>query len=72
MTIENEVAYRRALRLSLELDEAHRQKPLMRQGRVITWLRDALEPLLERLSGAAIARFAYATSLGCLAMRQRS
>jgi AcrR family transcriptional regulator len=60
MTIENEAAYRSALRLSLDLDEAHRENLLLRQGRVITWLRDALEPLSGQLSEEAMARFVYA------------
>src|SRR5262249_6332598 len=53
MTIETEAAYRTALRLSLELDEAHRENLHLRQGRVIIWLMDALEPLSGRLSEQA-------------------
>jgi AcrR family transcriptional regulator len=60
MTIENEAAHRAALRLSLELDEAHRENLLVRQGRVITWLKDALEPLSGQLPKQAIARLVYA------------
>ena len=50
MTIDNEAALRTALRLSLELDGAQRENLLLRQGRVISWLKDALEPLV----GAAV------------------
>ncbi len=50
MTIEDEMAYRTALRLSLELDEAYRENLYLRQGRVINWLKDALEPLSGQLS----------------------
>jgi AcrR family transcriptional regulator len=60
ITIENEAVHRSALRLSLELDQAHRENLLLRQGRVITWLRAALEPLSGRLSEEAMARIVYA------------
>jgi AcrR family transcriptional regulator len=60
MTIDNEAASRAALRLSLELDEAHRKALLMRQGRVITWLKDALAPLSGQLSEQALTRLVYA------------
>lgn len=60
MTIDNEAALRTALRLSLEADEDQRKNLLMRQGRVITWLKDALEPLSGQLSEQAITRLVYA------------
>ena len=60
MTIENEMAYRTALRLSLELDEAYRENLYLRQGRVINWLKDALEPLSGQLSEQAMTRLVYA------------
>jgi AcrR family transcriptional regulator len=60
MTIDNEAASRAALRLSLELDEAHRRNLLMRQGRVIIWLQEALAPLSGRLSEHALTRLIYA------------
>lgn len=60
MTIDNEAALRTALRLSLELDEAQRKNLLVRQGRVITWLKDALEPLSGQLSEQAMTRLVYA------------
>ncbi|HEY7021723.1 MAG TPA: helix-turn-helix domain-containing protein [Ktedonobacterales bacterium] len=60
MTIENEAALRAALRLSLEMDEAQRENLLVRQGRVIAWLKDALEPLAGQLSKQAMARLVYA------------
>ena len=59
-TIDNEPALRAALRLSLSPDGTHREKLLLRQGRVITWLKDALEPLRGRLSEQAIERLVYA------------
>lgn len=58
-TIANEPALRAALRLSLDPEGSHREKLLMRQGRVITWLKDALEPLHGRLSEPALERLVY-------------
>lgn len=60
LTIENEAAFRAALRLSLDPEGSHREKLLMRQGRTITWLKDALEPVRGRLPEAAIERLVYA------------
>ena len=60
ITIDNEPAIRAALRLSLDPNETHREQLLLRQGRVITWLKDALEPLRGRLSEHAIERLACA------------
>jgi AcrR family transcriptional regulator len=59
-TIEHEAASRAALRLSLELDEVQREQLLLRQGRVITWLQEALAPLSGRLSEHALTRLIYA------------
>jgi AcrR family transcriptional regulator len=59
-TIDNEAALRAALRLSLDPHGTHREKLLLRQGRVITWLKDALEPLRGRLSEQALERLVYA------------
>jgi AcrR family transcriptional regulator len=60
VTIDNEASLRAALRLSLDPRETHREKLLMRQGRVIPWLKDALEPLRGRLSEQAVERLVYA------------
>lgn len=59
-TIDNEVALRAALRLSLDPQGTYRETLLLRQGRVIAWLKDALEPLGERLSEQAVERLVYA------------
>jgi AcrR family transcriptional regulator len=59
-TIDNEAALRAALRLSLDPHETYREKLLLRQGRVISWLKDALEPLRGRLSEQAVERLVYA------------
>jgi AcrR family transcriptional regulator len=60
LSIDNEAALRTALRLSLEGDEAERQNLLVRQGRVINWLKEALEPLSRQLSEQALMRLVYA------------
>jgi AcrR family transcriptional regulator len=59
-TIDNEAALRAALRLSLDSDATYRDKLLLRQGRVIPWLKDALEPLQEWLPEKTIERLVYA------------
>jgi AcrR family transcriptional regulator len=59
-TIDNEAALRAALRLSLDPQGTHRENLVLRQGRVITWLKDALEPLHGRLSEQAVERLVYA------------
>jgi hypothetical protein len=46
--------------LSLDLQGTHREKLLLRQGRVISWLKEALEPLRGRLSQQAVERLIYA------------
>ena len=58
--IGNEVALRTALRLALDPAGTNRDQLLMRQGRVIGWLKDALEPLRGRLPDPAIERLVFA------------
>jgi AcrR family transcriptional regulator len=60
LTIDSEAALRAVLRLSLAPDGTHREKLFLRQGRVIGWLKDALEPLRGQLSEQAIERLVYA------------
>lgn len=57
MVLDNEQGLRTALRLSLEGD---RDDLLLRRGRVIGWLRDALEPLRGKLRQREIDRVVYA------------
>jgi AcrR family transcriptional regulator len=59
-TIDNEAALRATLRLALAPAGTHHEKLHLRQGRVINWLKDALEPLRGRLSDQAIERLVYA------------
>jgi AcrR family transcriptional regulator len=59
-TIDNEAGFRAALRLSLDPHGTHREQLLLRQGRVLTWLKEALEPLRGRLHEQAVERLVYA------------
>ncbi len=58
MTVENEAALRTAFVLSLGEDEEH--ELILRRGRVIGWVEDALQPLKGRLSAKDISRLARA------------
>lgn len=60
MIVHNEAQYRAMLRLSLEPDDAKRPELPLRQGRVITWVADALEPLRADMSEAEVRRLAVA------------
>jgi AcrR family transcriptional regulator len=58
ITVENEAALRTAFRLSL--DEHDEDAPLLRRGRAIAWIEEALAPLRSRLSDAEVGRLARA------------
>lgn len=58
--VNSEAALRAALRLSLDPAGTNRDQLLLRQGRVITWLKEALEPLQGRLPDPAIERLVFA------------
>jgi len=58
MTVENEAALRTAFVLSLGKDKEH--ELILRRGRVIGWVEDALHPLKGRLSAKEISRLARA------------
>jgi AcrR family transcriptional regulator len=58
--VETETQLRMALRLSLEPDASQHGKPFIRRGRAITWIEDALSPLLESMSKAELRRLVYA------------
>jgi len=60
MLIENEPGLRTMLRLSLESDPSHRERLLLRQGRAIGWLEDALQPLRGNIRKADVRRLVYA------------
>ena len=59
-TLENESQQRTMLRLSLEASPLERSQLPLRQGRVITWIEDALAPLRSDLSAAEVHRLAVA------------
>lgn len=59
-TIDNEAGLRAALRLSLESHGEHHEKLVLRQGRAVTWLKDALEPLNGQIPEKAVERLVYA------------
>lgn len=58
MTVANEAALRTAFRLSLERDSA--DELLLRRGRAVTWIAEALAPLRGTLSKKDIDRLARA------------
>src|SRR4051812_8072788 len=60
MIVDTEAQQRTMLRLSLEADPAERAQLPLRQGRAITWIEQALEPLHPKLSDAEIHRLAIA------------
>lgn len=59
-TLELERQLRTMLRLSLEADDAQREQLLLRRGRAIGWIEDALAPLHGRLTGPELRRLALA------------
>ena len=60
LTLEAEPALRTMLRLSLEPEAPAREQLLLRRGRAIQWLTDALEPLRGRVSEEQFRRLVYA------------
>src|SRR4029079_14491061 len=58
--VDTESQQRTMLRLSLEVDAEERANLLLRQGRVIGWLEDALSALCGRIRDAAMRRLVLA------------
>jgi AcrR family transcriptional regulator len=58
IVLDTEPQQRTMLRLSLETD--HTEPLLLRQGRAIRWIEEALEPLRDRMPPARIRRLALA------------
>lgn len=58
--LDNEPQQRTMLRLSLEADPVQRGQLPLRQGRGIQWIEEALAPLREEMSQAAIHRLTLA------------
>jgi AcrR family transcriptional regulator len=59
-TVQNEAQLRTMLRLSLEAAPDQREQLLLRQGRAIGWIKEALSPLADRLSDEQLHRLALA------------
>ena len=53
------------LRLSLEPDASDRQQLLLRQGRAIGWLEEALAPIRGRMSKTAFRHLVLAVRAAC-------
>jgi AcrR family transcriptional regulator len=60
LVVQREAQYRTMLRLSLEATPEERAKLLLRQGRAIGWIEDALSPLRGRLAPDRVHRLAVA------------
>lgn len=58
MTVENEAALRTAFQVSLGAGDA--EAPILRRGRAIGWIEEALDPLRGRLTKKQIGRLARA------------
>jgi AcrR family transcriptional regulator len=65
LVVETEPEQRTTLRLSLEPAAEDREPLLLRQGRAIGWLQDALTPLRDQLPEAATRRLVLATRAAC-------
>ena len=70
MILDTEAQQRTMLRLSLEAEPAERAQLPLRQGRVIKWLEDALEPLRSEMAASERHRLALAirTAIGIEAL----
>lgn len=60
LILETESQQRTMLRLSLEPDAKAREPGLLRQGRAIGWIQEALAPLRETMSEAELRRLTLA------------
>lgn len=60
IVIDSEPELRTMLRLSLEPEATHRDQLVLRQGRVIGWLEDALQDLRGKVPKAELQRLVYA------------
>ena len=65
LVLDTEPEQRTMLRLSLEPDPGDREQLLLRQGRAILWLEDALAPLRDRLPETMLRRLVLATRSSC-------
>jgi AcrR family transcriptional regulator len=65
LTVEIEPELRTMLRLSLEPDPGRHKPLVLRQGRAIGWLEEALAPLRDRMPEAALRRLVLAIRAAC-------
>jgi AcrR family transcriptional regulator len=65
LVVDTEPELRAMLRLSLEPAAGEREQRLLRQGRAIGWLEEALAPLRDRLPETALRRLVLATRSAC-------
>ena len=65
LVVETEPELRTQLRLSLEPGAEDREKLLLRQGRAIGWLEEALVPLRDRLPAGDLRRLVHAIRSAC-------
>jgi AcrR family transcriptional regulator len=60
LIVDTEPQQRTMLRLSLEADSTHRDPLLLRQGRAIGWIEEALSPLRSQMSQSELRRLVLA------------
>ena len=60
LIVQSEGSYRAMLRLSLEADPAEREQLVLRTGRAIGWIEDALSPLRETMPPRDLRRLVLA------------
>ncbi len=60
LIVDTEPQQRTMLRLSLEADSTQRAPLLLRQGRAIGWIEEALSPLRSQMSGPELRRLVLA------------
>ena len=65
LTVDTEPELRTQLRLSLEPGAGEREQLLLRQGRAIGWLEEALAPLGDRLAPTDLRRLVLAIRSAC-------
>jgi AcrR family transcriptional regulator len=63
--LETEPELRAALRLSLEPGAGRGEAPILRRGRAVAWIAEALEPLAGRLEDDALRRLPLAIRAAC-------
>jgi AcrR family transcriptional regulator len=65
LTVESESELRAMLRLSLDPELGSREHLLLRQGRAVSWILEAMAPLSDRIQQAELRRLALAIRAAC-------